>query len=97
MLVLDECGSKPSMFSFYWLLYRHQLEHWNGSLILGLVDIEKPFRIFDMRKFQQNVNRELRRTNPARLRYGLQIIKKTNNFSTNVVSIFVEGWSGEGM
>ena len=35
----------------------------------GLVDIEKPFRVFDMRKFQQNVNRELRRTNPDRLRY----------------------------
>ena len=34
----------------------------------GLVDIEKPFRVFDMRKFQQNVNRELRRTNPDRLR-----------------------------
>ena len=34
----------------------------------GLEDIEKPFRVFDMRKFQQNVNRELRRTNPDRLR-----------------------------
>ena len=39
------------------------------KLPLGLVDIEKPFRVFDMRKFQQNVNRELRRTNPDRLRY----------------------------
>lgn len=36
----------------------------------GLVDVEKPLRVFDMRKFQQNVNRELRRTNPDRLRYG---------------------------
>ena len=34
----------------------------------GLVDVEKPLRVFDMRKFQQNVNRELRRTNPGRLR-----------------------------
>ena len=34
----------------------------------GLIDIEKPFRVFDMRKFQQNVNRELRRTNPDRVR-----------------------------
>ena len=34
----------------------------------GLVDIEKPLRVFDMRKFQQNVNRELRRTNPDRMR-----------------------------
>ena len=35
----------------------------------GLIDIEKPFRLFDMRKFQQNVNRELRRTNPDKYRY----------------------------
>ena len=34
----------------------------------GLVDLEKPFRVFDMRKFQQNVNRELRRSNPDRVR-----------------------------
>ena len=41
----------------------------------GLVDVEKPLRVFDMRKFQQNVNRELRRTNPDRLRYiGVVII-----------------------
>ena len=29
----------------------------------------QPFRVFDMRKFQQNVNRELRRATPDRLRY----------------------------
>ena len=40
----------------------------------GLVDVEKPFRVFDMRKFQQNVNRELRRTNPDRLRYIVVIV-----------------------
>jgi len=40
----------------------------------GLVDIEKPFRVFDMRKFQQNVNRELRRTNPDRLRLESQCV-----------------------
>ena len=30
----------------------------------------QPFRVFDMRKFQQNVNRELRRATPDRLRYA---------------------------
>ena len=39
----------------------------------GLVDIEKPLRVFDMRKFQQNVNREMRRTNPDRLRWVIII------------------------
>jgi len=40
----------------------------------GLVDIEKPFRVFDMRKFQQNVNRELRRANPDRTRLEQQCV-----------------------
>lgn len=40
----------------------------------GLVDVEKPLRVFDMRKFQQNVNRELRRTNPDRLRLESQCV-----------------------
>jgi len=40
----------------------------------GLVDIEKPFRVFDMRKFQQNVNRELRRASPDRLRLESQCV-----------------------
>ena len=31
----------------------------------------QPFRVFDMRKFQQNVNRELRRASPDRLRWIL--------------------------
>ena len=31
-------------------------------------DFFQPFRVFDMRKFQQNVNRELRRATPDRLR-----------------------------
>jgi len=40
----------------------------------GLVDIEKPFRVFDMRKFQQNVNRELRRASPDRMRLESQCV-----------------------
>jgi len=44
------------------------------SLKDGLVDIEKPFRIFDMRKFQQNVNRELRKSNPDRTRLEHQCV-----------------------
>jgi len=40
----------------------------------GAIDIEKPFKIFDMRKFQQNINRELRRTNPDRTRLEAQCV-----------------------
>lgn len=40
----------------------------------GLVDLERPFRVFDMRKFQQNVNRELRRSNPDRVRLESQCV-----------------------
>lgn len=32
----------------------------------GLLELEKPFKLFDMKKFQQNVNRELKRTYPDR-------------------------------
>lgn len=40
----------------------------------GLIDVEKPFRVFDMRKFQQNVNRELRRSTPDRLKLESQCV-----------------------
>ena len=32
----------------------------------GLLDYEKPFKLFDMKKFQQNVNREIKRQYPDR-------------------------------
>lgn len=32
----------------------------------GLLEFEKPFKLFDMKKFQQNVNRELKRQYPDR-------------------------------
>jgi hypothetical protein len=32
----------------------------------GLLELEKPFKLFDMKKFQQNVNREMKRTYPDR-------------------------------
>ena len=53
----------------------------------GLVDVEKPFRVFDMRKFQQNVNRELRRTNPDRLRYCC--------YSRGELSLLIMGGRGD--
>jgi len=40
----------------------------------GLIELEKPLRIFDMRKFQQSINRELRRTNPDRVRLEHQCV-----------------------
>ncbi len=32
----------------------------------GLLEPEVPFRLFDMKKFQQNLNRELKRARPDR-------------------------------
>jgi hypothetical protein len=40
----------------------------------GIVELEKPVRIFDMRKFQQSINRALRRTNPDRVRLEHQCV-----------------------
>ena len=36
------------------------------KLTNGLLEFEKPFKLFDMKKFQQNVNRELKRQYPDR-------------------------------
>jgi hypothetical protein len=40
----------------------------------GLLEMEKPFKLFDMKKFQQNVNRELKRPYPERLKLESQCI-----------------------
>ena len=40
----------------------------------GLLESEKPFKLFDMKKFQQNVNRELKRTYPDRSKLECQCI-----------------------
>ena len=40
----------------------------------GLLDMDKPFKLFDMKKFQQNVNRELKRQYPDRRKLESQCI-----------------------
>ena len=40
----------------------------------GLLELEKPFKLFDMKKFQQNVNRELKRSYPDRRKLEIQCI-----------------------
>lgn len=40
----------------------------------GLLELEKPFKLFDMKKFQQNVNRELKRQYPDRRKLESQCI-----------------------
>ena len=40
----------------------------------GLLEVEKPFKLFDMKKFQQNVNRELKRQFPERYKLETQCI-----------------------
>jgi len=42
----------------------------------GLLEFEKPFKLFDMKKFQQNVNRELKRQYPERLKLETQVNTK---------------------
>ena len=39
----------------------------------GVLEFEKPFKLFDMKKFQQNVNRELKRQYPERLKLETQV------------------------
>ena len=45
----------------------------------GLLELEKPFKLFDMKKFQQNVNRELKRKYPKRIKLEIQVKTMTNN------------------
>ncbi len=40
----------------------------------GLLELEKPFKLFDMKKFQQNVNREMKRSYPDRRKLECQCI-----------------------
>ena len=44
----------------------NSLDHEIIKLQNGLLEYEKPFKLFDMKKFQQNVNRELKRQYPER-------------------------------
>lgn len=44
----------------------NSLDHEIVKLQNGLLEFEKPFKLFDMKKFQQNVNRELKRQYPDR-------------------------------
>ena len=48
----------------------------------GLLEPEKPFKLFDMKKFQQNVNREMKRAYPDRKKLECQCIS-TIAFSKN--------------
>merc|ERR1712106_935248 len=40
----------------------------------GLLEMDKPFKLFDMKKFQQNVNREMKRQFPERNKLETQCI-----------------------
>ena len=44
------------------------------KLTNGLLDMEKPYKLFDMKKFQQNVNREMKRQFPERHKLETQCI-----------------------
>lgn len=52
----------------------NSLDHEIIKLQNGLLEYEKPFKLFDMKKFQQNVNRELKRQYPDRRKLERQCI-----------------------
>ena len=45
----------------------------------GLLDMDKPFKLFDMKKFQQNVNREMKRQFPERNKLETQVRNAIRN------------------
>ena len=45
----------------------------------GLLDMDKPFKLFDMKKFQQNVNREMKRQFPERNKLETQVRNARRN------------------
>ena len=51
---------------------------------------DKPFKLFDMRKFQQNVNRELKRAYPDRRKLEAQCISGLDTTSFFSVSFFLK-------
>ena len=40
-----------------------------------VLELERPFKLFDMKKFQRNVNWELKRQYPERLKLETQVSK----------------------
>ena len=49
----------------------------------GLLDMDKPFKLFDMKKFQQNVNREMKRQFPERNKLETQVRNTKRNANRN--------------
>ena len=49
----------------------------------GLLDLDKPFKLFDMKKFQQNVNREMKRQFPERNKLETQVRNTSRNTNRN--------------
>merc|ERR1711936_322679 len=58
----------------------------------GLLEFEKPFKLFDMKKFQQNVNRELKRQYPDRRKLESQCISLVS-FGTSSSEIWTEQYT----
>lgn len=56
------------------------------KLTNGLLEMDKPFKLFDMKKFQQNVNRELKRQYPDRRKLESQCISLVS-FGTSSTDI----------
>ena len=51
----------------------------------GLLDMDKPFKLFDMKKFQQNVNREMKRQFPERNKLETQVRNTIRNTDRNTI------------
>ena len=53
-----------------------------------VLELERPFKLFDMKKFQQNVNWELKRQYPERRKLETQVWKFGNNDANLQTSVF---------
>ena len=51
----------------------------------GLLDMDKPFKLFDMKKFQQNVNREMKRQFPERNKLETQVRNAIGYMDRNAI------------
>ena len=58
----------------------------------GLLEMDKPFKLFDMKKFQQNVNREMKRQFPERNKLETQVCCCNNILATALFNLKSRGF-----
>ena len=56
----------------------------------GALELDKPVKLFDMKKFQQNVARELKRAYPDRRKLECQVIMRMKMFLWQKFSLIIK-------